>query len=281
MKLSIFYDHLLEAAKQRSLPVEAVFAEARALGIGWVEINLSTLLADREGVMALLEKTGLGISCIYAMHDWANDPDYASGRTQVEMARACGARAIMLVPGQLSPEEAEDIWRHSGSYKEFSARLAQSEGVARMVQGVRETVALAGDLPVCMEDFDQRTAVYAGMLGLRYFLEQVPGLGLAFDCGNFAYMDEDALRAWAMIGSRTIHVHCKDRGEEPAVLAKGLRFNRGLAAVATGSGYLPLETVIRQLQYRGYEGVYAIEHFGAKDQLQAMRDSVKFMKSVE
>ena len=47
-----------------------------------------------------------------------------------------------------------------------------------------------------------------------------------------------------------------------------------------GSGELPMAEIVRRLCERGYDGICAMEHFGARDQLLYMRRSARWMKNI-
>ena len=279
MKLSVFFDHLKQAAQQKNMPLDEILKAARDCGIEGVEINLSSL--KDASVPEALEKAGLKISCVFAFHDWADTADYSSGIRQIDAALQYGAEAVMAVPGQLSGEEAGEMTRLMGNKKAFVEWLDASERVQRQIEGVRKMIEYsAGRLPVFMEDFDAATAPYAGINGLDYFLQSCPGLRLAFDTGNFAYSDECSLEAFGQLGQYTAHVHCKDRGEEKATLAKQLNHNRGLAPVPVGFGYIPVGRIVSKLLSGGYDGWLAIEHYGAPDQLGYMRKSAAYLSGL-
>ena len=44
-------------------------------------------------------------------------------------------------------------------------------------------------------------------------------------------------------------------------------------------GYMPVARIVEDLLDRGYDGYFAIEHFGAKDQLSCIRESAKYLKN--
>jgi L-ribulose-5-phosphate 3-epimerase len=48
-----------------------------------------------------------------------------------------------------------------------------------------------------------------------WFMENVPGLGLTFDTGNFVLRECDVLEAYGLLSEYIVHVHCKDRVRLP------------------------------------------------------------------
>ena len=128
-----------------------------------------------------------------------------------------------------------------------------------MVQGVRRTVEYgqAIGMPVLMEDFDGLTAPYNCMAGLRYFLDAVPGLGCAFDTGNFVIFHEDELAAFDLFADRIETLHLKDRTanrrhekDRPLMCADHTQ----TFACAPGSGDIRMEEILNRLKKRGYGG---------------------------
>lgn len=170
----------------------------------------------------------------------------------------------------------------------------------RVRDALRELVSYGKEknVRITLEDFDGFTSPCSRMLYLKWFLEQVPGLGHTFDMGNYAYSDEDVEAAYELLHPYIVHVHCKDRGVEPQYrLTEGnikempkapegqgdilcRRYCQGLAGVAVGSGYLPVRKLVEQLARQGYDGYLAIEHFNVPGQMEHIRRSAEFLGSV-
>ena len=286
MKLSVFYDHITEACTQRKLPVQEVLKQVRDAGITGIEINLSQLLDKKEEILENFRDADLCISSIYEFYDWGNQGDLSHGRKQVETAYEVGAGKILVVPGFVSAKEAAQFRRKNHSYKELAACMAQNEKIRKMEKNLSELVFYSMELAedekavaVTLEDFDGKLAPYATANGLLYFMEHVPDLKYTVDTGNFAFSDEDAWEGYEQLKSYVVHAHCKDRGEEKKLRYWTCRVNRGLATVPVGSGYMPVARIVEDLLDRGYDGYFAIEHFGAKDQLFCIRESAKYLKN--
>ena len=96
--------------------------------------------------------------------------------------------------------------------------------------------------------------------------------------GNFAYSDENVWDAYTLLQEYIVHVHCKDRGEEPNCSEN--IYNRGLATIPVGKGYLPIGALEEKLATKGYDGYLAIEHFGSSDQFTYLLDSAAYLKSL-
>ena len=63
MKISVFYDHILQAAEQPGKPLTELLSNVKNAGIEAVEINMS-YLSQQEQTYALLEEAGLKVSCV-------------------------------------------------------------------------------------------------------------------------------------------------------------------------------------------------------------------------
>ena len=93
--------------------------------------------------------------------------------------------------------------------------------------------------------------------------------------GNFAFSDEDVIRAADLLKDYIVHVHCKDRALNPAVRGD---FCKGLGQSPAGCGYIPIQVLVSTLRERGYDGYLAIEHFDVPDQLSFIRKSADFLR---
>lgn len=167
----------------------------------------------------------------------------------MDLAAAVGAGKVLIVPGFLAESEARALWdcrRNGGGTLE--RQMQSSEAICRVRDALRELVGYGEKkhVLITLEDFDGVTSPCSGMLFLKWFMEQAPGLGHTFDMGNYAYSDEDAVAAYEMLKPYIVHVHCKDRGVEP-------------------------------LRTQGYDGYLAIEHFYAPDQMEYIRRSAEFL----
>lgn len=280
MKISVFYDHILQAAEQSHRPVTELLCMAREVGIEAVEIRLEALLAGDE-LPALLKEADLQVSCIYEFYEMGLHDEQEKGRRHIDTAARFGAEKILVVPGFLGRLEAERMHAHAKSYDKMAAFMEKNKHVQKMAEGLTAMVAYGKEkgVTVTVEDFDGRTSPVSRMYGILWFMKNVPGLKYTFDMGNFAFSDEDVLVAWELLKDYVVHVHCKDRGEDVSMKPKAV--NRGLLSVATGSGYLPIAQLLAKLSTHGYDGYLAIEHFDAPDQVACIRQSVGFLRNAK
>lgn len=281
MKLSVFYDHLREASEQRNLPMIHILKEAKQCGIDGIEISLSCLLDNQETILREITEVGMSISCIYEFHSWDRGNDITYGKKQVDVAQLVGAKNILVIPGFVSEKEAEVLSQRGATYEEVAAAMNQNEKVQNMKEALIDLVAYAKEreITVTLEDFDGFTAPFAMKNQLLWFMRQVPGLKFTMDTGNFVFSDEDAWSSYQQLRDYVVHVHCKDRGKEE-IISKDYQWNKGMAACPTGNGYMPIKQIVEDLLHMGYEGYLAIEHFGAEDQLEYMRNSAEYLNSI-
>ena len=149
-----------------------------------------------------------------------------------------------------------------------------------MVEAAREY-----GVTVTIEDYDNAASPCSTSMGLWFFLQNVEGLGFTFDTGNFAYSMEDAMDGLHLLGPWVCHVHLKDRSRDAAFAnAKDDNWLADLSGermypCPVGEGWLGLDELTRTLIQGGYKGSFSVEHFGAADQLEALRRSAEHVLS--
>ena len=278
MKISVFYDHILQGAEQSGKQVSELLHMSRQAGIDGVEISLDALCENPE-IPDMLKAAGLQVSCIYAFYDMGNRDEEEREKLHIDMAESVGAGRILVVPGFLTSEESEELQDCCESYERTADFMKHNASVRKMAAGLCSIIMRANrkGIKVTVEDFDGRTSPLSRMNGVLWFLKNVPGLYFTLDMGNFAYSNEDVTIAYELLVDYVAHVHCKDRGEESD--APGGQ-NLGLRSVAAGEGYLPIAKMVKKLKQTGYDGYLAIEHFDAPAQEDCIRRSALFLQSV-
>ena len=263
MKLSVFYDHILQAAEQTGKSVLDLLLEAKNAGIDAVEINM-TYLREHKETYALLKTAQLAVSCVYEFYAMDSRDETERARHHVATAQKAGSAKILVVPG-FFPEAASSYATCIHDYGQTAAFLDHNEKAQRMAQGMAKLVAMAKaeNIQTVIEDFDSIDSPIACVNGMRWFLEQIPDLRVAFDTGNFIIHHENIFTAWEALKDKVTHIHCKDRGEQP---------------VAVGDGYIPMREILGEILASGYKGYFAIEHFDAADQERCMISSAQFLK---
>lgn len=264
MRLTVFYDHIYQAVVQTRKSFEELARDLTAAGISGVEMDYGELVKQPRRLCTKLKKAGLPISCVYAFFDWGNPGSGVDYRKVIRLLARCKIRHMLAVPG--FAERGQD----------------REECRARMARTLQLCCAYAAryGITVGMEDFDDERATFARAGELMWYLEQVPELSCTFDTGNFLYSEEDVLEAWTMLHARVGYVHCKDRdflekaGEEPKLTVKG----RAMYSAAVGSGVIPMEALVHRIRESGYDGVFAIEHFGSQSMYEDMLASAAWLR---
>lgn len=283
IRLSTFFDHILQAEEQTGKHIPELLAEVKKAGISAVEINCTYLL-EHPATLEMLETAGLQVSCIYEFYALERGRETEKARRHIEIARKTKAGKILIVPGFFSVETEEFVNCVPDREKVWDY-LSHSEKAQRMADGLREIVEMAGsrniaDTPitVVIEDFDDRNSPIACVSGMQWFAEQVPGLCFTFDTGNFIIHGENIFAAWEELKDKVVHVHCKDRkisSDKPLQTQKNatLDIKECYLPAAVGEGCIPIKELVYKMKEYGYRGYLAIEHFDAADQEAYMQKS--------
>ena len=264
-KLSVFYEHILQACEQSGKTIPEVLAFCREQGISAVEMNYSLFASEREVIAPMLSDAGLVISCMHETFDFSHDTDLGRAQQMLDTAASQQVSRVLFVAGALETAEAAELAACSSTYEATSTFMAENKSIQNMVHALSslaEYAALRG-VTITLEDFDGFLQPFARTYPLLWFMEHVPGLRYTLDIGNFAFSDEDVSYAAWLLKDYIVHVHCKDRAESPLVHG---RFCRGLGQTPAGTGYLPMAKLLTDLEACDYDGYLAIEHFDAPDQ---------------
>ena len=268
MKMSVFYEHIAEAAVQTGKSVSEICKLAASYGISGVEIEDKRLLNEREEILEVLSDAGFEISCIYGFFDFSHDDKIERGYQFVDLAKELGVKKIMPIPGFIQDDEREpEVYQKC---------------LAKMIDAMNQICAYAKekDVIIVLEDFDDKIAHFSNAEGLKYFMDHVSGLYCTFDTGNFLYSEEDSLEVLPMFLDKIKHMHCKDRsftkveGEECKATIAG----RDMYSAPVGSGLIKMKEIIEIVKESGYDDYFAIEHFGSLDQLGFMKESAEWLK---
>ncbi len=276
-KLSVFYEHILQACEQSGKTIPEVLAFCRKQGISAVEMNYSLFASEKEVIAPMLSDAGLVISCMHETFDFSHDADLGRAQQMLDTAASQQVSRVLFVAGTLENAEAAELAACSSTYEATSTFMAENKSIQNIVHALSslaEYAALRG-VTITLEDFDGFLQPFARTYPLLWFMEHVPGLRYTLDIGNFAFSDEDVSYAAWLLKDYIVHVHCKDRAESPLVHG---RFCRGLGQTPAGTGYLPMARLLTDLEAHDYDGYLAIEHFDAPDQLSFIEQSAAFLR---
>lgn len=268
MKLTVFYEHVREACRQSGKTLSEVCQVLKDNNIMGVEMDYLELTDE---LAAELRDKEVPIYNVYCHFDWGNKPAEDSEDAEwvkvLEKLDRLDIHSMLVIPGFVKPGQ---------DCKVLSQNML--EGCKLLCKKAKEM-----GIAVNMEDYDDSVAPYATYEGVRWFLDGVPELGCAFDTGNFYYSDEDALDAYEVLKDRIAYVHCKDRslevkpGENPKATISGV----DMYSASVGSGVIPMTKLVELIKATGYDGVWAIEHFGSQNQLEDIVKSADYLNGFE
>ena len=303
IKISTFYEHIKEAETQEGIGEDSILSRLADAGLQGLEIDGARL--EGKGPIANLsllamknrfQKYNLEIATIYRFYDWGypifkTEEDLKEDRREAEnlvaMARSWGAHAIMAIPGFLKEETIQagveaEISCVKENLKEMLAYLVNyTESLKN--QGIQTPM-------VVLEDFDGPGTIYSTMEELESLQREIPGLGIAFDTGNFLYSLQDCGQVYGKMrehGVNITHVHLKDRIWSAEAVTEAIRAESDaktardeklvMYGCPVGEGELPIAEILEDLKDIGFDGYAAAEHFGMRHQLACMEQSVEWI----
>ncbi len=269
MRLSVFFDHILQAREQTGKSLEELLAGVRNSGIEAVEIRLE-YLEEHPETMQLLKTADLKVSCIYEFYEMGLRGEEEKANRHIEAAVSVSANRLLVVPGFLHGLEAKRMQEKMKDGAAIEKWFEKNRKIGKMVEGLTYISKLGTrkGVIVTVEDFDDMNSPLSGMYGIRWFLKKVPQLRYTLDTGNYLFYGEDVLDAWELLKDKVAHVHCKDRHPQSN------------ASVQTGSGRMPIKQLVLALAEQGYDGYLAIEHFDVPGQEECMSKSAQYLLGV-
>jgi len=263
MKISVFLEHIFDAVQQENLSFSEILREIKSFGITGLEVDYGRIAGD-PGLPDIIKSEGFEIACVYAFFDFPHDTSVDYPKTVIENLKGHGIKRLMAIPGFIEDgENAEKALADMYFCMNELSELAEKAGIA-----------------FCLEDFDDEKAAFSTTKGLKGFLDNVKGLSCAFDTGNFIYSGENETDSFRELRPKISHLHCKDRSitvcqkEEPKITLK----NTPLYSSPVGYGVIAIEPIVKALIKSGYDGWFAIEHFGSSQQLYDMKKSAAKLK---
>ena len=153
--------------------------------------------------------------------------------------------------------------------------LSQADQIA--VEGLQYASKRLGNSPVRLV-IETHDSAKDGRTLARILKDVPSNIGVLLDIIHPWDMGEEIRKTWEMIGERIYHVHIKD-------ISRTLENGRIYCPI--GQGLLPVESTVRWLESKGYQGFYSLEWeksalegqgVGFEEQLESF---VSFMRGVE
>lgn len=270
MKISVFYENILEGVQFDSIDIKTVLQQLKQEGMDAVYCSYETLKNDSEdSILTMLQELDLGVEGLYGFISFEHNPLDEEYKKMIDMAVKVGGRNFLFVPGFILEEEQD---------KADELKVNMWAGLKKAVQYGKTC-----GIDISIEDFDGLTAPYCRLSGVQEFLENVPGMKFNFDTGNFIMYHDDELTAYEELKDKICNVHLKDRShhkrceKHPATIcADGDK----MYSVPIGDGEMQIKEIMTRLKMSGYDGGLVVELYGfyAEDMLKGIRKSVKWIK---
>lgn len=262
MKIAIFNQHINDAATQSGLSRQEILKQLQAKGVQGLEYGIQEI-TDIEAIKQELATFDMEIISIYEHCHYEVDPTIDTHI--VDVAEELGVDKLLIIPGF------------------FQENLSDEEVLANCSKAMNEMTAYAKtkNIQITIEDFDNPTSVILDSEKMKWFGDHVADLTYTFDTGNFIFSGEDELEAFDKLKDKIVHVHTKDRTDQPIPNASAHTMATGqkLYSVSSGHGIIQIAEVIGKLKEMNYQGYLTVEHFGAGDYLQSMLDSVDWLNN--
>ena len=248
-RISIFFDHVGEIARQEKLTVTEAATRVRALGIEGIDVRVSM----SESQLRMLDSLGFEHACAIADINFVKGEQTEAVRQALDFMHRYHYSRLLVIPGLL-PENA-------------STELMETvcERIAAFVK-----VAAKEGVDVMVEDYDNPRSPCYNTTTLDHLFAASPQLNHVFDTGNYLFCGEDVMTALRHFRERIHHVHLKDR-----------KAKRDYASLPVGTGIVPLKDVVDELVRNGYDGWFTVEHFGAPSMLEYTIQSVANIKAIQ
>ncbi len=241
-KISIFFDHVGEIARQENISVREAAQKVLQLGYEGIDVRVNMPAEQLD----MLDSLGFQHACAIADINFiaGNQPKVV--RQALDFMHHRGYKRLLVIPGLLpenaSQETIEEVCNCIASF----VKKASDEGI-----------------DVLVEDFDNPRSPCFNTATLDHLFAASPQLNHVFDTGNYLFAGEDVIVALQHYRERVHHVHLKDR-----------KAMRDYASLPIGTGIMPLQDVVCNLVRSGYSGWLCVEHFGAPKMLDYAAQSI-------
>lgn len=261
MELSLMTFSMLMDASMKKIDAETLCQAAEKNGLSSLDLMYYDVkVYGEEKLKEAMKRHGIHCGCVITSVPFFSDPGKVAAGVKegLEMAKRMDTKVLMIIPGQTTPAD-----------KKACKKLGKREIMRYTVHHFKDAVEQAKDygITVGFENTPHSYKPLASAKDCKFVLEQVPGLGLIFDTGNFRVADTscDEMEIYEELKDYIVRIHLKDvvigdfsNGEE-CVDGQKIR------AVVTGSGVIPMEKLIKKLHEDGYEGGLAIEYAKPND----------------
>ena len=246
-RISIFFDHVGDIARQEKISITEAASRVRQLGIEGIDVRVSI----PESQLRMLDSLGFEHACAIADINFVKGEQPEAVRQALDFMHRHHYSRLLVIPGLLpenaSPELADTVCEQIVAF----VKEAAQEGVDVMV-----------------EDYDNPRSPCYNTATLDHLFAASPQLNHVFDTGNYLFCGEEVMAALHHFRERIHHVHLKDR-----------KAKHDYASLPIGMGIVPLKDVVGELMRSGYDGWFTVEHFGAPSMWEYATQSVANIKA--
>lgn len=247
---------------------------AKEQGFDAIEFSIADLdRACEDEIKQALSTLELGVSCINGTFSLAArsqekfEDSVQAAKNMVDVARKYQCDRVMYVPALLQDIEG---------YED------KPRAAARIAEALREIVAYADErqVVVTVEDFPRLVYPLGTIQEIQYILDNVPGLKLTLDNGNFYPAGEDVLEAYEKFKDVIYNVHLKDW--EPSTNPNDILCHDGkyIRGGSHGKGLLDQESLLLRLKNDGYPYYCAFEYEGVLDHAEETKKGIRYIKDI-
>ena len=254
-RMSLMTFNIAPDLNSRSMQIEDIFKLASLEGVPFVDL-MNIAEEDLPAYCVAMQETGIKLGCYIASVQFLQ-PEAVflpQLRTALQTASRLKAPRLMIVPFAAG----EDFC------------LAEAAGREKVLQGMIKGFQIAAakgkeySVPVCFETTPHEVFCLSGTEDCKRILEEVPGLGLAFDTANMLSHGDHPVTAYQALKPYIVHVHLKDvaliGGKEGAAFWEKANDGRGMQCVVWGQGVIPVKDLYHRVLGDGYSGLFAIEY---------------------
>lgn len=175
----------------------------------------------------------------------------------LELVKRMNTTMLMIVPGRYDEDEKNQLMR-----------MNPEEMRRKSVEGFRIAVEMAKsyEIKVVFENTPHSMKPLASVNDCEYIFQQVSGLGLVFDTGNFRVADStcDELQAYERLKKYIVRYHLKDVVVGDFETGEKCVDEKMIRPVVTGSGVIPIKELIHKMKKDGFNGTLVVEYTAPK-----------------
>ena len=268
MKKSIFFVNVY-GCPDVSGDLDKMFLLMNEIGASGLQFHITELMSlDATKFKALLKENEASVDCVHVTPRLLAEDDeiFAEAvkecETALENISQFGCKRLMVVP--FTPFDVKD----------------KKTALERFAEGLRLVIEKAEKygVSVVIENISLLTLPFSTLSDVEFLLDNVKGLKLCFDTGNFVCTKIDTIEAFEKFRSRIDMVHVKDFG---ICSEGGFECDSGINVdhIAFGKGEAKLEEVLKLLYNNNPDVPYVVEVHNEKppkdDVIQACRFSDK------